>query len=130
MVKPFVADIKDAAKENAYFRKVVFTGPHSQLVLMSLLPGEEIGSEVHDVDQVLYAVDGEGKVVLDGVEQRFEKGAVACVPAGLRHNVINTDDEPLKLFTVYAPAQHAPGTTHRTRTEALAAEKALERAQH
>jgi Mannose-6-phosphate isomerase len=122
MTKAYVGNIKKAAKDNDFFRKVLFTGTKSQLVLMSLLPGEEIGTEVHEVDQILYAVEGEGKVVLDGASKEFEKGAVACVPAGVQHNVINTDHEPMKLFTVYAPAQHAPGTIHRTKAEAEIAE--------
>ena len=122
MTDAYVGNIKKAAKDNDFFRKVLFTGTNSQLVLMSLLPGEEIGTEVHAVDQILYAVEGEGKVVLDGASKEFEKGAVACVPAGVQHNVINTDHEPMKLFTVYAPAQHAPGTIHRTKAEAEIAE--------
>lgn len=122
MPEGYLADIKKAAKDNDYFRKVLFTASHSQLVIMSLLPGEEIGTEVHKVDQILYVVDGEGKVVLDGVSKEFEKGMIVLVPAGVQHNVINTDDDPMKLFTVYAPAQHAVGTVHRTKADAEAAE--------
>ena len=125
MVEPLIAEFKDEVKENEFFRKVVFTGEKSQLVMMSLLPGEEIGYEVHDVDQLLFCVKGEGKVVLEGVEDAFEKGMVACVPAGVHHNILNTDDEkPMKLFTVYSPPQHAAGTIHRTKAEAEAAETA------
>jgi mannose-6-phosphate isomerase-like protein (cupin superfamily) len=102
---------------------VLFTASHSQLVIMSLLPGEEIGTESHDVDQTLYVVDGAGMVVFDGVEKDFEKGMVVVVPAGVRHNVINTDDDPMKLFTIYAPPQHAVGTVHRTKAEAEASEE-------
>ncbi len=123
MPEGFVTDVKTAAKDNAYFRKVLFTASHSQLVIMSLLPGEEIGMEVHDVDQTLYVVDGAGMVVFDGVEKDFEKGMVVVVPAGVRHNVINTDDDPMKLFTIYAPPQHAVGTVHRTKAEAEASEE-------
>lgn len=122
MTKPYVGDLKQAAKENEFFRQVLFTGDSSQLVLMSLLPGEEIGSEVHDVDQVLYAVEGDGEAELDGVRHPFEKGTVICVPAGVRHNFVNTDDEPLKLFTIYAPPQHPAGTVHETKAQAQAAE--------
>ena len=122
MTQPYVGNIKKAAKDNDYFRKVLTTGTKSQLVLMSLLPLEEIGTEVHDVDQTLYVVEGEGKVVLEGVDKGFEKGMIAFVPAGVKHNVINTDDEPMKLFTVYAPPQHAAGTVHRTKAEAEIAE--------
>ena len=122
MNDPYVSDLKHAAKENEFFRKVVFTGTGGQLVLMSLRPGEEIGTEVHDVDQLLYAVDGKGEAILGGVGHEFDKGTVVCVPAGVEHNIINTGDEPLKLFTVYAPPQHPAGTVHETKADALAAE--------
>ena len=123
MTQGYVLNIKKAAKDNDYFRRVLFTGTKSQLVLMSLRPGEEIGAEVHKVDQILYVVDGDGKVVLDGVDKEFEKGEIVFVPAGVQHNVINTDDEPMKLFTVYAPPQHAAGTVHRTKAVADEAER-------
>lgn len=110
MTKGYVANIKKAAKENEYFRDVIFTATKSQLVLMSLQPGEEIGMEVHDGDQILYVVDGEGFVVLDDSKGDVEKGSVVFVPTGVRHNVVNNDDEPMKLFTIYAPPQHAAGT--------------------
>jgi mannose-6-phosphate isomerase-like protein (cupin superfamily) len=110
MTKGYVANIKKAAKDNEYFRDVIFTATKSQLVLMSLQPGEEIGMEVHDGDQSIYVVDGEGFVVLDGSKQDIEKGSMVFVPTGVRHNVVNDDDEPMKLFTIYAPPQHAAGT--------------------
>ncbi len=124
MTEPFVADLRGAAKQNRDFRRVLFTGGGSQLVLMSIEPGDEIGSEVHDVDQVLYAVDGEGEAIVGGVRHPFKKGIVVCVPAGVEHNFVNTDDEPLRLFTVYAPPQHPAGTVHVTKADALAAEAA------
>ena len=124
MTEPLVIDLKSAAKHNRDFRRVIFTGDSSQLVLMSIEPGDEIGSEVHDVDQVLYSVDGDGEVILDGVGHEFEKGMVVCVPAGVEHNFINTGDEPLRLFTIYAPPQHAAGTVQETKADALAAEAA------
>lgn len=124
MVEPRVIEAKKAAKENSAFRKVLFTGTRSQLVLMALLPGEEIGTEVHtDVDQLLYVVKGGGVAVFGNSTESFAKGAVFCVPAGTTHNVINTGDEPLKLFTVYSPPQHADGTLHATKAEADAAEE-------
>jgi mannose-6-phosphate isomerase-like protein (cupin superfamily) len=126
MTHGYVVNIKKAAKDNDYFRKVLFTGTKSQLVLMSLRPGEEIGAEVHKVDQVLYVVDGEGKVVLDGAGQDFTKGAIVFVPAGVEHNVINAGDEPMKLFTIYSPPQHAAGTVHRTKAAAEEAERLAE----
>ena len=110
MTRGFVSDIKKAAKNNDYFRNAIFTASKSQLVLMSLQPGEEIGMEVHDGDQIIYLVDGEGYVVLDGAREEIEKGSIIFVPAGTRHNVVNSDDKPMKLFTVYAPPQHAAGT--------------------
>jgi mannose-6-phosphate isomerase-like protein (cupin superfamily) len=97
----------------------------SQVVLMSLLPGEEIGAEVHQGDQLLYAVKGSAVAVINGVKEPFEKGTMFCVPAGAEHNVINSGDEgdePFKLFTVYAPPEHADGTVHETKAEADAAE--------
>lgn len=109
MTKGYVADIKKAAKDNHYFRNVIFTGAKSQLVLMSLRPGEEIGLEVHDGDQVIYLIDGEGVAVLDDSRKEIDKGSIVFVPAGVRHNIINTNHEPMKLFTIYAPPQHAQG---------------------
>jgi mannose-6-phosphate isomerase-like protein (cupin superfamily) len=123
MTQPYVVNIKEAAKKNDFFRKVLFTGAKSQLVLMSLLPGEEIGTEVHNVDQILYAVEGDGKAVLEGVGRKFEKGEIVCVPAGVQHNVINSYDKPMRLFTIYAPPEHAAGTVHRTKAEADMAER-------
>jgi mannose-6-phosphate isomerase-like protein (cupin superfamily) len=117
MTNGYVADIKKAAKDNDYFRDVIFTGAKSQLVLMALRPGEEIGMEVHDGDQIIYLVDGEGVALLDDVRKEVEKGSIVFVPAGVRHNVINTDGEPMKLFTIYAPPQHKPGTVQPRKEE-------------
>jgi mannose-6-phosphate isomerase-like protein (cupin superfamily) len=122
VIEPRIIDIKRAAKENIFFRKVLVTANKSQVVLMSLIPGEEIGTESHDGDQLLYAVKGEGVAVINGVQEPFEKGTMLCVPAGAEHNVINTGDEPFKLFTIYAPPQHAAGTVHETKAGAEAAE--------
>ncbi len=123
MIEPNVIDAKRMAKENSNFRKVLFTGTRSQLVVMALLPGEEIGTEVHGaVDQLLYVVKGRGIAVLGDVKETLAKGAMFCVPAGTTHNVVNTGDEPLKLFTVYSPPQHAARTIHATKMEADAAE--------
>ena len=122
MAKAQVIDLKHETKDNDSFRRVVFTGTTSQLVVMSIEPGEDIGLETHDtVDQLIYVVDGEGEAVVDGDRHPFEKGSMICVPAGTAHNIVNTDDEPLKLFTVYAPPAHAPDTEHRTRADAIAA---------
>ena len=124
MIEQRIVDVKRAAKENSFFRKVLITARKSQVVLMSLLPGEEIGTEIHEGDQLLYAVRGNGTAVIDGTSEPFAKGTMLSVPAGTEHNVINTGDEPFKLFTVYAPPQHAPGTIHETKAEAEAAEGA------
>jgi mannose-6-phosphate isomerase-like protein (cupin superfamily) len=122
MMEPRVLDAKESAKRNTFFRKVLFTTEKSQLVVMSLLPREEIGTEAHDGDQLLYAVKGEGVAVINDAREPFEKGAILCVPARAPHNVINTGEQPLKLFTIYAPPQHAPGTIHETKADAEAAE--------
>jgi len=118
----YVGNIKKAAKANDFFRKVFVTGKNSQLVLMCLQPGEAIGDEVHHVDQIIYVVDGQGRVVLDGDPEELEKGDIVFVPAGTQHNVYNTDEDPMRLFTVYAPPQHRDGTIHRTKADAVAAE--------
>jgi len=109
MTNGYVIDIKKAAKENDAFRRVLVTAGKSQLVLMSILPGEEIGAEVHDGDQVLYIVEGSGLAFINGARQRIDKGSIVFVPAGAHHNIVNTDHASMKLFTVYAPPQHAAG---------------------
>jgi len=121
-MEPYQADLKEVVKDSDDFRRVLFTGTHSQLVVMALPPSEEIGEEVHHVDQILYAVEGEGDAFLDGRRKSFEKGDVVAVPAGTRHNIRNTDKKPLKLFTVYSPPQHPAGTIHHTKADAVAAE--------
>ena len=104
--------------------QVLSTGPQSQVVVMSIPPGGEIGEEVHDsVDQVLVCVAGEGRAVLDGERSAVHPGHLVHVPAGTRHNLVNAGDTDLKLYTVYAPPQHAVGTIHRTKTEADASEE-------
>jgi len=118
----FIHDLKEKAKANTYFRQVLSTGKHSQIVVMSIPEGGEIGEEVHpDTDQVLYFVDGEGKAVLDGEEIPFEKHDTFLVQAGTRHNFINTGSEDLKIITAYSPPHHPDGTIHKTKAEAEAA---------
>src|SRR5690348_6911453 len=121
---PFVGNLKSYARRNTSFRHVLFTARQMQLVVMSLQPGEEIGTEVHEVDQLIYIVEGEGRVVLDGEGATVERGTVVCVPAAVQHNVIAGKGEALKLFTVYAPPDHAPGTVHETKADAEAGELA------
>ena len=119
----YVINIEQESLSNENFRKVLFTAPHSQLVVMSLLPGEEIGEEIHDVDQFLRIDAGEGKTILNGEESFISDGFAVVVPAGVKHNIINTSmDKPMKLYTVYSPAQHRDGTVHVTKIEAEADE--------
>jgi mannose-6-phosphate isomerase-like protein (cupin superfamily) len=119
----FNEDIKKMAKENTDFRREILTNEHSQIVLMSIEPGDEIGEESHEVDQVLVFVKGKGEAVLDGERRPIRKSSLVAVPAGTLHNFINTGDKPLKLFTIYSPPEEAPGTVHRNKAEALAAEQ-------
>lgn len=117
-------DIVSRAKQSDAFRREVVTGDHSQIVLMTIPPGGEIGEETHgDVDQTLVFVEGEGEAILDGEASPVRVDSLAYVPAGTRHNFRNTGSTPLRLFTVYAPPEHAPGTVHRTKAEADAAEE-------
>jgi mannose-6-phosphate isomerase-like protein (cupin superfamily) len=116
---PFNGDILVRTRRNSYFREVISTGPHAQVVVMSIPPAGEIGEEVHPgVDQVLVFVEGEGMAVLDGRRTTLMPGSLVHVPAGIRHNFLNLGSVDLKLYTVYAPPQHAPGTVHRTKADA------------
>jgi mannose-6-phosphate isomerase-like protein (cupin superfamily) len=119
----FNVDIVAAAKANTFFRQVLSTGTHAQVVVMSIPPGGEIGEEVHEhVDQVLAFVDGEGVAILEGEESPVGPDRLVHVPAGMRHNFVNRGSGDLRLFTVYAPPQHAPGTIHRTKADSDADE--------
>lgn len=118
----FNVDIVKKAKANSNFRKVLATGPRSQVVVMSIPPGGDIGSEVHhDVDQVLVFVQGKGQAILNGEKSAVAVDRLVHVPAGTRHNFVNTGKTDLRLYTIYAPPEHAPGTIHKTKAEALAA---------
>ena len=118
---PYVTNIERETRENEYYRKVLYTAKHSQLVLMSLLPGEEIGEEIHHLDQFLRFEAGKGKVVLNGEEHYVEDGDAVVIPEGTRHNVINiSDDTKLKLYTIYTPPEHKDGTAHKTKADAAA----------
>ncbi len=108
-------DLEDAVKENNLYRKVLFTGKYSQLVVMALAPGEEIGLETHSVDQFIYVVKGEGKSLIGVRKANFEEGDAICIPSGELHNVINTGDKPMKLFTVYSPPQHAANLVEKSK---------------
>ena len=121
----YIDNIEKKTLENSNFRAVLFTGGHMQLVVMSLKPMEDIGMEVHEnVDQFFRFEKGEGKVIMNGEESNVGAEMVAIVPAGTQHNVINTSQtEDLKLYTIYAPANHPEGTVHVTKEEAMAAEE-------
>ncbi len=124
-MKGYIDNIEDLTLENDNFRKVLYTGAHSQLVLMSLKPNEDIGMEVHDnVDQFFRIEKGTGKVIIDEVEHDIEDGSAIIIPAGANHNVINTsNNDSLKLYTIYSPANHEDGTICVTKEEAEANEE-------
>lgn len=120
----FVADIDKETVRNDNFRKVLFTAPHSQLVVMSLKPGEEIGTETHEKgDQFIRIEEGDGKLVMNGKEYRLEDDWAMVIPAGVEHNIINTGDEPMKLYAVYSPPEHPDGTVHKTKEDARKGDK-------
>ncbi len=122
----YFVKLEEQTVNNTFFRKVLHTGPHSQLVLMALQPLEEIGMEVHpENDQFFRFEEGTGKVVIDGEEFMVEAGDAVVIPAGAKHNVINLSvSEMLKMYTIYSPAHHPDGTVHPTKADALEAEKA------
>lgn len=116
MKKGYINDIEKVVKENDNFRKVLYTGKHSQLVAMTLKPGEDIGKEVHEHnDQFFRIEEGKARVFIDGNETDVEDDWVAIIPAGSEHNVTNIGDEPVKLYTIYSPAEHKDGTVHATK---------------
>jgi len=114
-------NVQQMALENNSFRRVLFTNKYSQVVLMSILPGEDIGQEVHEgVDQVLVFAQGTGDAVVDGETHDIVAGDLFTVPAGTEHNFINTGSDVMKLFTVYSPPEHPDGVVHATKADALA----------
>lgn len=123
-MKGFVDDIEERTEKNADFRHVLYTGRNMQLVLMALKPGEEIGEEVHeDRDQFFRIEKGKGEVWIDGVRTKIEGDTGIIVPAGARHNVKNTGDKPLQLYTIYAPPEHRDGTVEATKADAQASKE-------
>ncbi len=116
----YIGNVEERSLKNTNFREVLFTGQHEQLVVMSLLPNEDIGEEIHEiVDQFIRVESGEGKIVMNGEEHTVSDGFSIIVPAGTKHNLINTSNKnPLKLYTVYAPPHHRDKTIHKTKTEA------------
>ena len=118
-MRGFIGDIENRTEANQDFRRVLYTGAHLQLVLMSLNPGEEIGEEVHEsTDQFFRVEEGKGEVSIDGRRTQIESDDAIVIPAGARHNIRNIGDKPLKVYTLYAPPQHEDGTVHRTKQDA------------
>ena len=123
-MKGFVGNIEKMSVENDNFRQVLYTAKNCQLVLMSLAPGEDIGEEVHELDQFLRVESGNGKAILDDIEHMIGDGSAIVVPAGAKHNIVNTSpDSPMKLYTLYAPPEHMDGVVRRTKAEAMANEE-------
>lgn len=119
-MKGYVTNIEEDALENTDFRRVLYTAKHTQLVLMSLRGNEEIGEEIHELDQFIRVEAGQGLAVLDGVAHRLSDGSAVVIPAGTRHNVINVSDtDELKLYTLYSPPEHRDGTVHITKSDAI-----------
>ena len=120
----YVLNIEKLSLKNEDFRQVIYTAKNSQLVVMSLKPGEDIGSEVHQLDQFIRIESGEGKTILNGNEHQISAGFAVVVPAGVEHNIINTSQsEPMKIYTVYSPPNHKDGTIHKTKADAEANEE-------
>jgi mannose-6-phosphate isomerase-like protein (cupin superfamily) len=119
-MRGYVQDLESLAVKNADFRRVLYTAENCQLVLMALKPKEEIGAEVHKLDQFFRIEEGSGEVVLDGVRTAIRAGFAVVVPAGTNHNIINTGSVPLKLYTIYSPPNHRDGVVHHTRADAEA----------
>ena len=118
-MKGFADDIEELTEKNSDFRRVLYTSRKMQLVLMALKPGEEIGEEVHkDRDQFFRVETGKGEIWIDGARTKIESDMAMIVPAGARHNVKNTGDKPLKVYTIYAPPEHVDGTVHATKADA------------
>ena len=123
-MKGYIADIEELTEENKDFRRVLYTGKKMQLVLMALQPGEEIDEEVHeDRDQFFRIEEGEGEVVIDGTRTPVKEDHAIIVPAGARHNLINTGDEPLLLYTLYAPPEHRDDLVQKTKKDAESQEE-------
>lgn len=114
----YVVDLRGEVQTNDNFRKVLFTALHSQLVAMALNPKEDIGTEVHEVDQFIYVQEGRGVAVLDNEESPLDAGVAVVVPAGTEHNILNTGDKKMRLFTLYAPGEHDDGTVEATKADA------------
>jgi mannose-6-phosphate isomerase-like protein (cupin superfamily) len=120
LMRGFVTNIENDTLENKDFRRVLYTAKNSQLVLMCLQPNEEIGEEIHNLDQFIRIEAGQGLAVIDGGAHRLSDGSAVIIPAGAKHNVINVSDtEELKLYTLYSPPEHRDGTVHKTKSDAI-----------
>jgi mannose-6-phosphate isomerase-like protein (cupin superfamily) len=115
----FIEDIDALTIENKDFRRVLYTAKSCQLVVMSLKPKEEIGMETHGLDQFFRVEEGTGEAILDGITTKISEGSAVIVPAGAKHNIVNTGKHPLKLYTIYSPPNHRDGVVHHTRADAL-----------
>ncbi len=119
-MRGYIVEIEQAARDNSNFRKVLYTAKNSQLVVMSLNPGEDIGMEVHQLDQFIRVETGNGKAILDSVEHDITDGFAVVVPAGTEHNIINSSEGMMKLYTVYSPPNHRDGVIHASKADAEA----------
>jgi len=119
-MKGYISNIEKETVDNSSFRKVLYTGKNSQLVVMSLEPNEDIGQEVHEVDQFIRIEHGKGTAILDGVSYDVEDDFAIVVPAGAKHNVVNNADGKMKLYTIYSPPEHLKDTIHPTKKDAMA----------
>ncbi len=122
-MKGYVTNIEKETKANEYFRRVLYTAKGSQLVVMNIKSGEDIGEEVHHLDQFIRLEEGKGEAILDGVSHPIEDDYAVVIPAGTRHNIINTGEEDMKLYTVYSPPEHRDALVHKTKADALASEE-------
>lgn len=123
-MKGYINNIEKISLENQDFRRVLYTAKNSQLVVMSIPASEDIGEETHELDQFIRCERGTGKAILDGVENEIQDGFVVIIPAGTKHNIVNTSGtESLQLYTLYSPPNHKDGTIHKTKADAVADEK-------
>ena len=116
-MKGYITNIEQATLENTDYRRVLYTGKHNQLVLMCIMPGDEIGEETHDLDQFIRFEEGEGKVIFDGVEHTISAEMAIVIPEGMKHNVINTGNIPLKLYSIYSPPEHKDKVVEKTKAD-------------
>lgn len=116
-MKGYITNIEQATLENTDYRRVLYTAKHSQLVLMNIQPGDEIGMETHHLDQFIRIEQGKGQAILDGITHDVEDDFAVVIPAGTKHNVVNTGDTELKLYTVYSPPEHKDGTVHAAKAD-------------